>query len=323
MDIRRWWTGWWWLGVIACGRGAEPVEEPGVPADAPDAPGLVEDRLEQGEPLMADILLVIDDSGSMQETRAVVAASAPRLLEELGPLGVDYHVGVTTTTDPDAFRGGGRLVEARGVRFVTPATVDGDEVLTEMVDLPSRANDAHGFDSIYTLVELMPDAWQNEGFLRPGVPLRVVVVADEDDQSELDAEEFVSWFTDLRSEVTFDLLASTQFAPELPFYASVVDAVGGLRFALDPDEDDWDLPFAQIVDGMRPAAPEAFLSLRPEPGTIEVRLERPGESSSEPAGWSYDATRNAVALPDYLVPPWTLSVRYAPIADPHGVSRGR
>jgi hypothetical protein len=134
-----------------------------------------------------DFLFVIDDSGSMQEEINAVKDNVDEfnsLLQEhrLQVGGVDYQVAITTT---DTRRySGDLLTSSGGLRVISPT---------------SSADPAAEWRSILSSIQVgaSPTAYNEQGyraaelaitrfgseFSRPGVPLAVVMLSDEDDQS--------------------------------------------------------------------------------------------------------------------------------------------
>lgn len=138
----------------------------------------------------ADLLLVIDDSGSMADEQAALAMLAPDLLANLAPL--HWQIGVTTT-DLDLV--GGRLVPVDGSspRIVSPQTPDAVDVLAANVQVGTMGSAMEmGIGAAVRAVALadlvddpstaLPDDG-NLGLLRADAELAVVFVTDEDDGS--------------------------------------------------------------------------------------------------------------------------------------------
>jgi hypothetical protein len=167
-------------------------------------------------PQKTDILFVIDNSGSMADKQAGVARELPAFIEELkkgGGAVHDFQVGVVTTSvyeNPTPDTGlpyrefpqqAGRL---QAVPLVTAdgGTERGTERLISASDpdlvekfkrLVAQGTDGSGQETPFEAARLaltslaaVPMAGGgNQGFLRDGARLLVVVVSDEDDCSEM------------------------------------------------------------------------------------------------------------------------------------------
>lgn len=261
----------------------------------------VVDRIVQVTEPSADVLFVIDDSGSMEDDQVALAEEVPRFVQTLDDWGVDYHVGVTTTdTDDAATRG--RLVLADGVRFVTPALPDPVGTLGRMARVgTSGAGVERGLLAAWLTLEVNRNSDENRGFLRPGVALSTVVVSDEDDETdgEVTLSEFVDWYRGLRDDPadrTFSSVVALQSVGRSrrgSRYLSVTSQVGGNVW--DITDGAWD----DVLDGLglRTAGlrDEFVLSEVPDPETLAVSIER-GSADVAVRGFRYEPVRNAVEL---------------------------
>ncbi|HVE81927.1 MAG TPA: VWA domain-containing protein [Myxococcales bacterium] len=157
-------------------------------------------------PQKTDILFVVDNSGSMREEQAGVAAELPAFVASLkAGAGVanDFQVGVITTSVYQ-----NALLPGGGIAFKTypdqagklrPATLtsggtatmlrgDDPDLVSEFGMLIQQGITGSGQETPFEAVRLAtsPPLVDNEnrGFLRDGARLVVVVVSDEDDCSE-------------------------------------------------------------------------------------------------------------------------------------------
>ncbi|MEZ4322277.1 MAG: putative metal-binding motif-containing protein [Myxococcota bacterium] len=141
-----------------------------------------------------DLLLVIDDSISMDEELAGVAASFPSLFPWIVGDDYDTHVGVITMDmdDPDEQ---GRLIPANGHRFLD-RSLSTEEALDWANAAIQRPLDAglyseRALDAAKTALYEHSDA-ENSGFRRSDAHLSMVFVSDEDDEdSSLSALPFI------------------------------------------------------------------------------------------------------------------------------------
>ncbi|MBW2736711.1 MAG: hypothetical protein JRH20_30360, partial [Deltaproteobacteria bacterium] len=162
-----------------------------------------------------DVLVVIDNSGSMAHEQRNLADNFPRLMDELNTAGLDYRVGVVTTdlgagnygsaipTCETAGGDGGRLqqhaqspgctapqdpwISYNGVVSNIPGCVgDGAECAQQAFSCIARLGiEGCGFESTLESMRraLDPASHANPGFLRPDAALAVLVITDEDDCS--------------------------------------------------------------------------------------------------------------------------------------------
>ena len=134
-------------------------------------------------PAEVDVLVVMDDSCSMFSYQNQLAAAFPVLLDELGALGVDFHIGVVTT-DMDVATAG-ELRAANGVRWVSPTTPSLRPTLRQLVLAGTNGSAIEqGLAAMSAALDPTgPAAAVNSGFEREEAQLAVLVVTDEKDQS--------------------------------------------------------------------------------------------------------------------------------------------
>jgi len=204
----------WWTLAVALGALAGCTCE--APTDAPNSkvPTSCQTQAPLVRPVITDILFVVDDSNSMAEEQAGVAAELPAFVEELskgGGVTQDFQVGVTTTSVYEASEFSGNLTVRtypEGGWLRTIPLLDGGpssqrylpstdpELVPRFSQLvASLGIDGSGQETPFEAARialtgrdfnrLLPDGGNpNVGFLRDGARLLVVVVSDEDDCSE-------------------------------------------------------------------------------------------------------------------------------------------
>ncbi|MEO0602699.1 MAG: vWA domain-containing protein [Myxococcota bacterium] len=299
--------------ITSSGCQGEPRVSP-IPATDTAAGTPVEERIVQATAPEADVLFVIDNSGSMEDDQTALAEELPRFVQTLEAWGVDYHVGVTTTdTESEATRG--RLVTADGARFVTPDLPDPVDTLSEMIRVGTEGAAAErGLLATYLALTTYRNRDENRGFVRPDVPLSTIVVSDEDDETdtEITVEEFVDWYAGLRepADRTFSAVVALQSIGQSQRgrrYLQVAGDVGGV--VQDIDAGQW--AHALEALGLRTAGlrQDYVLGQIPDPDTLEVDLER-GEDVIEVAGVRYEPDRNAVVLDVRPEPSDVVVIRY-------------
>jgi hypothetical protein len=182
------------------------------------------DHFVQHAPDAVDVLLVMDNSGSMLEEQQRVRDSVGTLVDEAGRRGIDYHVAVTTTglqpvsgepNCPGGADGGeaGRFfpVDNTRPRIVTPTTPDGVAVLQDNVQVGLCHHLEQGMEAMKLalsrpLVDQADDARTaeprdgNAGFLRREAALAVIFVSEEDDRSGARVSEYDDFLRGLKGE---------------------------------------------------------------------------------------------------------------------------
>ena len=127
-----------------------------------------------------DVVLVVDDSNSMADAQANLAAAVPTVVSTLAAEGVDYRFGVVTTdlTDPERR---GRIVGP----YVESTTANAAGVLAAQVQVGvDGAQLERGLGAGWAAVTPPLSDFENGGLRRDGARLAVVVLSDEDDCSD-------------------------------------------------------------------------------------------------------------------------------------------
>lgn len=243
------------LGVASC---VSPVDQKGstVPPDCQVEAPLV-------APQKTDILFVIDNSGSMAEEQAAVAAQLPAFVEELkkgAGAGHDFQVGVITTAVYQNAQVNGVInyvefsEQAGRLQAVPIAEADGgtspgtekilksdDPALVEkFARLVKQGTSGSGqetpFEAVRRAVATDLANTANAGFLRDDARLLVVVVSDEDDCSEIvapGARPKVTVGTDPGRDYCSEQAAQlTRVSEYADLFKSLKDSQGKLRQVL-------------------------------------------------------------------------------------------
>ena len=162
-----------------------------------DLNGLQTDSFVQDVQPKADILLVVDNSCSMQDKQTSLSTNFSAFIQYAAGAGVDWRMGVTTTDDDPPFcppfglpcSGGeqGRLVgDANNPKILTPMTPMVDQKFKAKVNLGTNGSgEEKGISA--SVAALTPPLISNEnaGLLRYDANLAIVVVTDAGDQSPL------------------------------------------------------------------------------------------------------------------------------------------
>jgi len=135
---------------------------------------------------LVDILVIVDDSCSMEDEQAALAGNAPGLFDDLIAANTDFNIALITTTDPNF------IVQ------VNPASADASAEFSAQV---AQGNDGNNIEQPFLRavesLAVQPD-WR-----RPGAGLSLLILSDEDDQSPLLGFAFLASLQALVSDLAF------------------------------------------------------------------------------------------------------------------------
>jgi hypothetical protein len=156
-----------------------------------------------------DILLVVDNSCSMQPYQNELAANFENFLTFFEEGDVDYHIGVTTTSvvdvhysplyncSPAAIAAVPPPGELVGGTYITPDTDDGDELFADLVNVGvCGAGTEMGLEAA---AQAMGGALQGD-FLRDDAFLSFIFVSDEQDGSPYGVNDYSNAFRSIKDE---------------------------------------------------------------------------------------------------------------------------
>ncbi len=290
----------------------------------------VVDRFEQASPLAVDILFVIDDSCSMSPMQAELSQSFPLFMSYLLGSGIDYHLGVTSTSivSGASYCGGsyrdGELVSVQGTRWIDPDTPNPESVFSQMATLGTRGSGCEqGLGATYRALDPQFNS-ANDGFLRADAELHTIVMSDEDDQTEpqvITLADFKSWYDGLKptpEATSFHSLVCTSADGSTcslgvgQRYISVSEDVGGIVADIRDPFDDFIDSLGLLAAGLQ----RSFtLSEVPQVDTLAVEVVNDVGATLlfDEQDWSYDAAVNAVTFVSYLPEPGSqVIIRYTP-----------
>ncbi len=276
------------------------------------------DRFEQlGRPEV-DVLWVIDDSGSMSEEQASLAANFQAFIEFAEAQGLDYHLAVTTTDVSGGERG--RFVPLGvGTRVVTPATQPSPVaafVRNARVGT-SGSGTERGLEAAYLALSNPLIAGHNAGFLRPNATLSVVVVSDENDSSTRDLDFYTSFLLSVKGERNAERFSLSAIVGDPPSgcrgdggraqaglrYLEVAQRTGGVFQSICTA--DWARALEELSTTAFGFRSRFVLTNRPVVSTLSVQIDGVDVPAVDPGGrvdWSYDLERNAVDFSPFATP---------------------
>ena len=306
-----------------------------------------EDVIVQRPEAMVDILWIIDNSGSMSEEQDAIARNLDAFMQFFDGASINFHLGVITTDTDNSFENG-ILREVAGYRFLTrdtPLLLDTARVLLRVGTGGSM--DERGLDALMRALTFPSQQHidGNKGFLRDDAALHIIVISDEEDSSEIESTEVVSYLWGLKASSDIPVTFSSIVGPSPggcsspngsaspgARYIRVSKDVGGMIASICVR--DW----SPVLEGLGLLAAglrkEFFLAEVPVPGTVTAWAEdREGRhdgvelaslaEGEDPAGvcdarglercfgFVFDPQRNSVQLTDWLPPPdATIHVHY-------------
>lgn len=169
-----------------------------------------EDVFNQLPATQVDVLLVVDNSCSMQPYQDLLSENFDAFLTYFEQGDVDYHIGVLTTTleAPEYLAGytcaqgkldqipdGGELVDDT---YITTETEDGAELFSDLVNVGVCGTGYEmGLESARLAVA---QAGESDGFYRDDAYLSIIFVSDEQDGSPLPVNDYVNAFREVKGQ---------------------------------------------------------------------------------------------------------------------------
>jgi hypothetical protein len=265
-------------------RGVVTADQSGEGAYASE---VTETFLEPGIPPV-DVLWTIDQSGSMSaDNRPDIRQGVPGFIAELDAV-ADYHL-IQVTKDTGCANGG----------VIDNNTANAEDLLID------NAFNAGIFEQFTTeqLLKQVDVALQqtgvggcNEGFLRPGALLHIIVASDEMDQSPHD---HAYWITKYQAYVTDPNLVKVSAVVDVNYqcgdntgpgeYLLAAQATGGV--VLDICSPDWGAQMTDIASEVLAGIRSYNLSNATEQSTITVEV-----NGVETTDFSYSGAGNTVTI---------------------------
>ena len=290
-----------------------PVDRADQVADGDFALDLVDD-FEQDEVTSADILFVIDNSGSMSIWQTALTDNFTSFIGVFAVTGVDYQIAVITTDD-EMFQG----------PVLTDATPD---LETEFTDQAIAGTYGSSMEKGLHYAELatLPggDAAPGSDFLRTDAKFIIIFVSDEKDWSSKTDLEYATHFKSLK--ITDSMVVTHAVVGDAPSgcdsptstwaradygegYIEVSDLMGGEFVSLCAE--DWGAELEGLAhDSILNRSFE--LTDIPYEETIVVEVD-----GSEVTGWTYNDIENSVDFMGSYVPTsgTEIEISYSVLAD--------
>ncbi len=264
-----------------------------------------------------DILFIIDDSGSMSSYQQRLAENADIFIERFfNARFIDYHIGVTTSTEDGGIFGtgskapAGKLHKVDGEAFVHRETRDPELLLMGMLDVGSSGSGSEKFLSIprLTFSELNMKT-HNKNFYRENAHLVIFVLTDTYDQTNLDPETTFNFLSNLKKGDTSKLHfagaivtlekkncqseSDTNLPVKLSRFARLFQGRGHL---FNICQSNYGKDLARVATSIVNAVSTVFLDNLPDVRTMSVLYGDQTIPNQEEGGWTYDYSLNAIHL---------------------------
>jgi hypothetical protein len=165
-----------------------------------------------------DILLVVDDSCSMEPYQERLGTNFDAFLTYFTEANVDYHIGVVSTTVSDAYPypeigcteaviaanpKEGRLAQST---FISNLTPDAPGLFDQLVNRGICGSSSEmGLEAARLALSEPALSTNNAGFLREDAALSLIFVSDEEDVSPSPVNEYINFFRDVKGQRSRDI----------------------------------------------------------------------------------------------------------------------
>ena len=151
-----------------------------------------------------DVIFIVDDSASMTPFQQKLSSNLDALLEDFR--NSDAHFGILTTS---ATRGAFAFPYTPGVFLGTGTSGSFDQVVGALKKDILVGTDGNAeekpFDVALMALSEPYISNENKGFLRPNIPLILVIITDEPDQSSVTAKQFADQLVVLKGDSSLSL----------------------------------------------------------------------------------------------------------------------
>lgn len=259
----------------------------------------------------ADILFVVDNSGSMSTHQANLAANIPQFTAEFfrAPI-LDYNIAVVST-DVDGYREPCCGKFAGTIRVVNKRTPNGDAVLAQNLKLGINGSGIEmPFDAVKKALDPNLLSTWNTGFSRKHSALVVIFITDAEDQSKISGLDLYNYILNMKGNrkkkaFAFGALIPTNenncdrdaFDPptRIENFLNMFPLAGSNEMNLCARDFGKRLAeaAASIVDEV---GNKIYLSRCPEKESIRVTYGSDDLPNDPKTGWTFNPADNAVVL---------------------------
>jgi centrosomal CEP192-like protein len=270
-----------------------------------------------------DILWVVDDSGSMEDKQQLLADNFQYFIQFADMTGADYQVGVTTTERNDpvsgkiwACNGFSKIIKStdpnRIAAFQCAASVT-NPPNGNMRPNPGGSDEAESGLEAARLATAPPVATSdNAGLVRDDARLVVIMVSDEEDQSQGSVPFYVDYFKNqVKGFGNGGLVEVSAIAGDPPNgcgtamagqrYVDAVSQLNGQFFSICTQ--DWHPLLQSLGLGAFQLRQGWTLSRGADPSTVVVTVNGMAVAQDPNNGWTYDMASNSISFHGTAVPP--------------------
>jgi hypothetical protein len=266
-----------------------------------DVDGWVEEQFYQGDGPWAatDLFFYVDQSCSMMDDRANMAANFALFTASLANFDTDWQLMVSTRDNGCSNTG-----------LLTAETPNVGQAFLDGIEGTSGRYTEAGLAVALNAIENAAHAGEcNDGFLREDSKTLLVMVSDEPDQSPDYWADYVNDILYLAPTASFTAIvgdpgAGCATAKPGDHYLEAAAATGGAFLSICAS--DWGGYFQTLAALAAAGVRDTFaLASTPDPATIEVRVDADISDVEEgplATGWTYDGEQNAVVFQPDAVP---------------------
>jgi hypothetical protein len=282
------------------------------------------DQWQQSSPKV-DLLIVIDNSGSMSEEQHALQQSLGALWNRISLANADFHIAVTTTNMtpvggnvwspcPGGADGdeAGRFfpVDGSQPRLLTPQTANVQNALSSNVIVGTCSNDERFFDPVMAALTPPLSNGVNAGFLRDDARLSLLVLSDadegNDEQNAPPVSQQVQRLASLKHGsldlISFSGLVGLSPCPTVEQvgirYQQIAQQLNGTLYDVCQLDNMSSMLDGAIGDLMQPLTSFPLSAHPKNPPAIQVTV-----NGGAVSGWSYDAASNRIVFAKGSVPP--------------------
>lgn len=279
------------------------------------------DRFDQLTGNKVDILWVIDDSCSMSDEQSDLAQNIQWFTNYASQLNADWQMAVTTTEVNDA--ASGEIWACTGfnkvIRHTDPMQNQAFQCAANVTNPPGgnrRPNPGGsdeqeaGLQAARLALEPPTINMQNAGFLRPDARLAVIIVSDEEDQSQGSVSLYVDFFRQLKgfrnpqltslSAIAGDVPNGCATAAAAPRYRDAAMQLGGQFDSVC--NQDWTQMLQNIGLDVFALRHSWTLSRPADPMTIVVRVDGNSVPQNSGNGFTFDPASNSISFHGSSIP---------------------
>jgi hypothetical protein len=301
-----------------------------------DATGLQTDSFVQDVKPKADILMVIDDSCSMADKQMSMAANFQSFIQYAVAAGVDWQIGVTTTSDEECFPGfpcpasymlGGKLLgDVNKPKILTPLTPMVETKFSDKVKVGTGGSGAEtGFSAALKALTPPLITGENLGLLRPDANLAIVVITDAGDQSAQPFAYYKNRFLNIKGFNRSNMFTFSVIGPFLlssPSGCEYDSDFNGTTYGLMATDTngvkdeictpDWAAKLRDLGKTAFGYRTTFFLNSTPDLSGGKVLDVKVGGAAPPAVDWTYDPATNSIAFASMKAPTpgQTLTVTY-------------